>query len=138
MSEKVEIGAAEKDRVAPSESGEEGKLTTRAWPLLKRFWPWVRPHRAYVWGMLVLLVLGTPLSLVSPLIIRRVVDDAVERSRHDDVLMWGGILLIITVLALILELIRGWAKIRFDHKVLRDLQMDLHKHLQGLSVRKWE
>ena len=135
MSEKVEIGAAEKDRVAPSESGEEGKLTTRAWPLLKRFWPWVRPHRAYVWGMLVLLVLGTPLSLVSPLIIRRVVDDAVERSRHDDVLMWGGILLIITVLALILELIRGWAKIRFDHKVLRDLQMDLHKHLQGLSVR---
>ncbi len=127
MREKVEDLSADSDRPP--------KLTTRAWPLLKRFWPWVRPHRAYVWGMWVLLVLGTPLSLVSPLIIRRVVDDAVERSRHDDVLMWGGVLVIITVIALALELFRGWAKIRFDHKVLRDLQMDLHKHLQALSVR---
>ncbi len=135
MSEKVQDLAAESDREAPGESDERRRPASKAWPLLKRFWPWVRPHRAYVWGMLVLLILGMPLSLVSPLIIRRVVDDAVERSRHDDVLMWGGILLIITVLALILELVRGWAKIRFDHKVLRDLQMDLHKHLQGLSVR---
>ena len=125
----------EKEEIPTPDHVPATALPTRAWPLLKRFWPWVRPHQRYVWGMLVLLVLGMPLSLLSPLIIRRVVDDAVERSKHDDVLMWGGLLVALTILALVFELARGWAKIRFDHKVLRDLQMDLHRHLQGLSVR---
>ena len=105
----------------------------QAWHLLKRFWPRVRPYRHLVGWMTLFLVLGTPLSLVSPLVVRRVVDDAVERSSTGDVLLWGGVLIALTLAALGLELLRGRAKILLDHRVLRDLQRDLFEHIQRLS-----
>jgi subfamily B ATP-binding cassette protein MsbA len=105
-----------------------------AWPLVRRFWPWVRPHRAYAWSILALLIVATPLSLISPLIVRRVVDDAVERSDPGQVIFWGGVLIAITFLKVILGLISGYATTLFQNKVLRDIRLELYLHMQKLSV----
>ncbi len=114
----------------------EGKgKHSRAWPLIKRFWPWVRPHMGYVWAMLVLLVVSTPLSLISPLIVRRVVDDAVQHSNREDILMWGTVLVGMTVLNVLLGLGIGYAQTIFHTKVLRDLRLQLYLALQRLSKR---
>lgn len=107
----------------------------KGWTLVRRFWPWVRPYRRLLVLMATCLILGTPLALVSPLLIRRVVDDAVERSSYDDVVTWGLLLVALTVVAIGLEVIRGQAKILLDHRVLRDLQRDLYLHVQRLSLR---
>jgi len=106
-----------------------------AWTLVRRFWPWVRPHQAYAWVILALLVLATPLSLVSPLIVRRVVDDAVERSDPGDVIFWGGVLVAMTLASVLFGLISGYATTLFQNKVLRDVRLDLYLHMQKLSVR---
>ena len=119
-----------------AETGDNGNgPRTRAWPLIKRFWPWVRPHMGYVWAMLVLLVVSTPLSLISPLIVRRVVDDAVQRSNREDILMWGAVLVGMTVLNVLLGLGIGYAQTIFHTKVLRDLRLQLYLALQRLSKR---
>jgi ABC-type multidrug transport system fused ATPase/permease subunit len=106
-----------------------------AWPLVRRFWPWVRPHQRYAWTILALLVAATPLSLVSPLIVRRVVDDAVERSDPGEVVFWGGILVAMTLASVVFGLITGYATTLFQNKVLRDIRRDLYLHMQRLSVR---
>ena len=73
-----------RDESAP----DERKPQQKAWPLLKRAWPLMRRHMRYVWVMVVCLLLSTPLALVSPLIIKQVVDDlplrAARRSRLGD------------------------------------------------------
>lgn len=105
-----------------------------AWPLIKRFWAWVRPHQSYVWLVTTLLVLSTPLSLVSPLIVRRVVDDAVLRSSPDEVLFWGGVLIGMTAIAIVFGLGIGYATTILHTKVLRDLRVSLYEHMQRLSL----
>lgn len=109
--------------------------TPRAWSLVKRFWSWVRPHRRYAWTIFGLLLLSTPLSLVSPLIVRRVVDDAVERSSPDEVLFWGLVLIAMTAFSILLGLGIGYAATLFHNKVLRDLRLSLYLHMQSLSLR---
>ncbi len=105
-----------------------------AWPLIKRFWPWVRPHQRYVWMVTALLVLSTPLSLVSPLIVRRVVDDAVLRSSPDEVLFWGVVLVGMTAVAIVFGLAIGYGTTLLHTKVLRDLRVQLYQHMQRLSL----
>ena len=117
----------------PAGTAEGTKL--RAWPLVVRFWPWVRPHRRYAWTIFGLLLLSTPLSLVSPLIVRRVVDDAVERSSPDEVLFWGLVLIAMTAVSVLLGLGIGYAATLLHNKVLRDLRVSLYLHMQALSLR---
>ncbi|MEO1366130.1 MAG: ABC transporter ATP-binding protein, partial [Acidobacteriota bacterium] len=102
--------------------------------LLRRFWPFMRPHRRYLVIIGAVLMVGAPLSLLSPLIIRRVVDDAVGASQSGEVWFWGALLVALTVLGIALELGRGWAKALFDHKVRRDVQLRLHGHVQSMSL----
>ncbi len=121
--------AADADPEAPPASAR------RAWPLVKRLWPWVRPHMGYVVVMATLLVLSTPLSMVSPLIVRRVVDDAVLLSSPDDVLFWGAVLVGLTLASVVFGVGIGYSTTLFHTKVLRDLRMVLYTHVQRLSVR---
>lgn len=118
---------------AEPEAAAKG-IRAYAWPLVRRFWSWVRPHRAYVGVVATLLVLSTPLSLVSPLIVRRVVDDAVLRSSPDEVFFWGGVLVGMTALAILFGLGIGYATTLLHTKVLRDLRLDLYLHMQKLSL----
>ncbi|NKB87246.1 MAG: ATP-binding cassette domain-containing protein [Acidobacteria bacterium] len=113
---------------------EEGTGLGHAWPLIKRFWKWVRPHQRYAWVVAALLVLSSPLSLVSPLIVRRVVDDAVLRSDPGEVVLWGGVLIGMTIVAIFLGLGVGYATTLLHTKVLRDVRVDLYLHMQGLSL----
>jgi ABC-type multidrug transport system fused ATPase/permease subunit len=104
-----------------------------AWPLIKRFWVWIRPHQRYVWSVTILLLLSTPLTLVSPLIVRRVVDDAVLRSSPDEVLFWGAVLVGMTAIAIVFGLGIGYGTTLLHTKVLRDLRVELYEHMQRLE-----
>lgn len=117
------------------EPGQEPRGQIRAWPLIKRFWPWTRAHQHYVWVMTALLLLSTPLSLISPLIVRKVVDDAVGRSDSQDILMWGGVLIGMTCLSVLFGLGIGYTQTIFHSKVIRDVRLRLYLALQRLSKR---
>jgi len=80
------------------------------------------------------MVLSTPLSLVSPLIVRRVVDDAVLRSSPDEVLFWGAVLVGMTAVAIVFGLGIGYGTTLLHTKVLRDLRVELYQHMQRLSL----
>ncbi len=108
---------------------------SKAWPLIKRFWPWVRPHVRHVWVMAALLVVGTPLPLISPLIVRRVVDDAVQSSERGDLLFWGAVLVGMTLTSVVFALAIGYSTTLFHTKVIRDIRLDLYFHMQRLSYR---
>lgn len=116
------------------ESPPEGKKTIRkAWPLIKRFWGWMRPHIRYVGIAVAVQLLATPLVIVIPLIIRAVVDSSMVPDGTTEVLRWLPILLGLGVLGVGLSLLSGWALTIFRTKVIRDLRLRLFRHMQGLS-----
>ena len=89
----------------------------------------------YVWTMVVLLLISTPLPLISPLIVRRVVDDAVERSDRGDILFWGMVLVGMTLMSVAFALVIGYCTTLFHTKVIRDIRLQLYFHMQRLSYR---
>ncbi len=119
----------------PSTDDRKRLPPSQTWPLIKRFWPWVRPHVRYVWIMATLLIVSTPLPLISPLIVRRVVDDAVLNSDRTDILYWGAVLVGMTLLSVVFALATGYSTTLFHTKVIRDIRLDLYLHLQRLSYR---
>lgn len=121
----------------PDDAERDGKRLppSKAWPLIKRFWPWVRPHVRYVWVMVVLLVISTPLPLASPLIVRKVVDDAVQSSERGDILFWGMVLVGMTLMNVAFALAIGYSTTLFHTKVIRDIRLSLYFHMQRLSYR---
>jgi len=118
-----------------SENGRGRLPPSKAWPLIKRFWPWVRPYIRYVWVMVVLLVISTPLPLASPLIVRRVVDDAVQSSARGDIVFWGMVLVGMTLMNVAFALAIGYATTLFHTKVIRDIRLSLYFHMQRMSYR---
>ncbi|MCG8461587.1 MAG: hypothetical protein MI919_35345, partial [Holophagales bacterium] len=130
-----DAGQSPRSEETPPDEPRVSPFSASAWNLIRRLWLRVRQHRRYVWWMGVSLVLGAPMAVVSPLIVQRLVDDAVERGQHEEVWKWGAVLLVLTVAGVVLEILRGWAKTVFDHKVRRDLQQALYDHVQRLSVR---
>ncbi len=89
----------------------------------------------YVWAMMALLLVSTPLPLVSPLIVRRVVDDAVQSSDQGDIFFWGGVLVGMTLMSVAFALAIGYCTTLFHTKVVRDIRLDLYFHMQRLSYR---
>ncbi len=116
-------------------NGRKRLPVSKAWPLIKRFWPWVRPHMRYVWVMIVLLLVSTPLPMAAPLIVRRVVDDAVQNSNRGDILFWGMVLVGMTLIGVVFALGIGYSTTLFHTKVVRDIRLQVYFHMQRLSYR---
>jgi len=95
----------------------------------------LRPHIGYVWVTVILLIISTPLPLASPLIVRKVVDDAVGNSDRANILFWGIVLVGMTLLSVAFALAIGYCTTLFHTKVIRDLRLDVYRHMQRLSYR---
>lgn len=107
---------------------------SKAWPQIKRFWPHLRIHARYVYIMVALLLVSAPLGVISPLIIRRVIDDAITDGSESQFLRWGGLLLLLTLASVLLGLGIGYCSTIFHTKVIRDLRLRLYRHMQSLSL----
>src|SRR5262245_34565657 len=93
-----------------------------AFALVKRFYPFARPHMRYVWLLLACLVLGTPLSVVSPLIVRAVIDDVTTTADPGRVVKLGAILVGMTLLSVGFGIVIGFSTRVFHAKVMRDVR----------------
>ncbi len=103
--------------------------TGKAIPLLRRFWRWTKPHRRFIWWMVLFQALAAPLGIVSPWIISDLID------HQQDLIFWGTILVGLSLLTVLFDLARGYAKTIYDNKLLRDLRLNLYLHMQRLSLR---
>jgi len=102
--------------------------------LMSRLLVYARPYRALMYGAFGLLCVEGGIQVVGPLLTRRVIDGAVPA--HD-----LGIVTICTALffvALVVEFITSygqtWLTSLLGQRVMRDLRMEIFRHLQRLSV----
>ena len=106
-----------------------------AFALIKRFYPHTRRHNRYVWVSLVCLIVATPLSAVSPILIQRLIDAASGAFDRDRIFDTALLLCGLSLVSVALGIVNGFSTRRFHVKVIRDLRLRLFRHAQALSLR---
>lgn len=110
------------------------KLAPGQRPDLRRVLSLFRPYRGTLTGVLALIVLGAAAGVVSPFLIREIVDVALPEQRAD-VLGWAvGGLIAVTVVSSALGVTQSMLSTRVGQSVMHDLRVSVFSHLQRMGL----
>jgi ATP-binding cassette subfamily B protein len=113
-------------------SGEKPKLS---WDLMRRVLGYARPYRFQIVWMLILILGTTGLGLLTPLIMRHLIDHIIPSGNADQLILLAIGLLLIPSLS---GLFRVWQRklnARVGEGVTYDLRMAIYAHLQRMSLQ---
>lgn len=111
---------------------EKPKIT---WDLLKRVLNFATPHRWLIGSMLVLILINTGLSLLTPLILRDLIDKTIPAGNINRLIILAIALLVIPTLVGFLNVIQRRINARIGEGVIYDLRLALYASLQRMSLR---
>jgi ATP-binding cassette subfamily B protein len=100
--------------------------------LVKKIWPFVRPHQKLIWLSLVVILFTSGGALVRPLIMRSAIDDGVVAG-NQQMLMRGGLLL---AAVLIIEQVLGFMQMYAMQVAGARAMSDLRGHVFGFLHRQ--
>ncbi len=114
--------------------GGDLKLAPGQKPDVRRVLGLFRPYRGTIAAVLFLIVLGAAAGVVSPFLIREIVDVALPEQRAD-VLAWSvGGLIAVTVVANALGVTQSMLAARVGQSVMHDLRVAVYSHLQRMGL----
>lgn len=103
-------------------------------PDVRRVLGLFRPYRGTLAAVLFLIVLAAAAGVVSPFLIREIVDVALPEQRAD-VLAWSvGGLIAVTVVANALGVTQSMLSARVGQSVMHDLRVAVYSHLQRMGL----
>ena len=114
-------------------SGDEKPTVT--WDLLKRVLRYSRPYRWQILGMLIMILLTTGLGLLTPLILRDLIDHTIPSGNVRRLIWLALALLLIPILSGIINIWQRRLNAQVGEGVIYDLRVALFTHLQRMSLR---
>ena len=102
--------------------------------LLKRVLDYAKPYRKHIIWMLVLILLTSALGLISPLILRELIDRTLPDKNIDNLVLLAGALLIVPILSGGLRIIQRRLNASVGEGVIFDLRVALYERLQRMSL----
>ena len=114
-------------------SGDEKPKVTKE--LLLRVLNYAKPYWWDIGGMLVTILIGTGLSLVTPLIFRQMIDKILPSKNLNQLTMLAVALLFVPILNGGISVIQRRLNAKVGEGVIYDLRVALFKKLQRMSLR---
>ena len=115
-----------------SATDEKPRVT---WSLMKRVLSYAAPYRWAIAAMLALILMGAGLTLLTPLVLRDLIDHALP-ERDTRRLALGALgLLVIPAAGGLLSVVQRRLNARVGEGVIYDLRVALFAHLQRMSLR---
>jgi ATP-binding cassette subfamily B protein len=105
------------------------------WQLLLRALYYARPYRWLIGGMLLLILAHTGLMLLTPLILRDLIDKTIPAQDIHRLTLLAGALLLIPALDGVLTVAQRRISARVGEGVICDLRQALYANLQRMSLR---
>ncbi len=106
----------------------------KGWPLFRRFRPYLRPERRLSIAILVLLLLAVPSGIVSPLLVKKIFDDAIPSADLDLLLFLGGAVIALTLVSQGIGFVQGLLAIKLQNRVRYRVQRELFEHVIRLPL----
>ena len=128
--------SAKARRQTPREgSGREDELSpVYDHQLVRRLWPFVRPHRGLLGMALLVLPLASVLSLVQPWLLKKAIDDHLVPGTLSGLDGIVAALLIALVGEFVLRFVQFYWTQRAGQAALRDLRCHIFEHLQTRAL----
>jgi ATP-binding cassette subfamily B protein len=114
-----------------SSSGEKPRVT---WGLMKRVLGYSYPYRWQIAGMLLLIMVNTGLTLLTPLILRQLIDTTIPEGNMSQLVLLALMLLFIPSLGGIISVGQRRLNAGVGEGVIYDLRVALYSHLQRMSL----
>jgi ATP-binding cassette, subfamily B, bacterial len=105
------------------------------WPLVRRVAAYARPYLGRSLLLLVVILAGTGLGLVTPLIFRELIDRAIPRANLRELNLLALALLALPTVGGALNVLESTITARIGSGVIYDLRVGLFSHLQRMSLR---
>ncbi len=121
---------------APATHAHEDDILGKAYDrkLMSRLLVYARPYHALMYGAFALLCVEGGIQVVGPLLTRRVIDVAVPGHDMHVVAISTGLFFLALVTEFITSYGQTWLTSLLGQRVMRDLRMEIFRHLQRLSV----
>ena len=115
-----------------SSTGEKPRVT---WGLMKRVFGYSYPYRWQIVGMLLLILVNTGLTLLTPLILRLLIDTTIPEGDVSQLILLSLGLLLIPSLGGVISVGQRRLNASVGEGVIYDLRVALYAHLQRMSLR---
>lgn len=106
-----------------------------SWALMKRVLSYSRPYRWHIIGLLVAILISTGLSLLTPLILRDLIDYAIPQGQVGRLVLLSLGLLLIPTFGGGLNVLQRRLNATVGEGVIYDLRVALYARLQRMSLR---
>ena len=118
--------------IRPNNAPDEKPQIT--WGLMKRVWKYAVPYRWWIIGMLFMTLAATGLGLLTPLILRELIDRTLPARDLHRLLWLTAALVSIPLLTASLNVLLRQFNARVGEGVTYDLRVDLFSYLQRMSL----
>src|ERR1700722_16893891 len=101
---------------------------------LRRIGALFRPYRARLTGLLVLIFLSAALGVISPFLLREIINTAYPK--HDTTLLseLAGGMIALSILTSVIGVAQTWISNQVGQRVMHDLRASVYAHLQRMSL----
>ncbi len=106
-----------------------------SWNLIKRVLAYAKPYRWRIIGSLLSILFYTIVALLSPLILRHLIDVAIPEKDIQRLILSALGLLILPIISGFFQIITRRLTSQIGEGVIYDLRVTLYEHLQRMSLR---
>jgi ATP-binding cassette subfamily B protein len=111
---------------------EKPKIT---WHLLKRVLYYAKPYGWLIGGMLLLVLANTGLMLLTPLVLRDLIDKTIPAGNVNRLMLLSVALLLVPALSGVIKVNQRHVNSRVGEGLIYDLRLALYTRLQRMSLR---
>ena len=101
---------------------------------LRRVLRLYQPYRWQLTIVIVLVLVTAVLGIVTPLLIRRLIDDSIPNKNRSELVWLIGVMIGVTAASGVFNLIQAYLNTGVGLSVMRDLRRRVYSHLQKLSL----
>jgi ATP-binding cassette subfamily B protein len=113
----------------------EDEKPSLSWELVKRVLTYAKPYRWKIVGTLLSILLYTGVALLSPLILRHLIDVAIPQKDLQRLILAALGLLILPIVSGFFQIITRRLNAEVGEGIIFDLRVSLYEHLQRMSLR---
>ncbi len=103
--------------------------------LLRRVFAYGVPYRMLLAGTLVTIFVVSGLTVVPPLLIRDLVDNAIPAADVGRLTLLGVAMVVVPLISVSVGAVQRWMSAKAGEGIIYDLRRALYTHLQGMSLR---
>lgn len=112
--------------------------TRGTWPALRRFWPYVRPHKRWLWIGLVMIPVVAGVSALRPLLVKHAIDSDIASGDAIGLRVTALLFLVAVMAEFFASAVQVYTLQRVGYLTISDLRRSIFRHVIRLPARFYD